>query len=130
MIGVPPAPQALFVRAALLCTSVAKYAEAIWPGVWEPQDLSLPEIKAVMAVADAERLDLQAALDLANTEAAAAEAVIARVEALIQAEEQRVLEANERFKDRGVIEPKSGAALRLAGIVPTRDLRAALDGDA
>jgi len=108
----------------------AKYAEAIWPGVWEPQDLSLPEIKAVMAVADAERLDLQAALDLANTEAAAAEAVIARVEALIQAEEQRVLEANERFKDRGVIEPKSGAALRLAGIVPTRDLRAALDGDA
>ena len=28
----------------------------------------------------------------------------------------------------GLIEPKSGGPLRLAGIVPTREVRAALDG--
>ena len=56
-------------------------------------------------------------------------AQVAAVEALLDAEEERVRLANERFAARGEIEPKSGTPLRIAGIVPVTQIRAALDGE-
>jgi len=54
---------------------------------------------------------------------------VAAVEALLDAEEERVRLANERFAARGLTEPKSGTPLRIVGVVPVAQIRAALDGE-
>ena len=120
-------------------TREGKYAEAMigttlddegcrrMPTVWE-------RAERAMAVADAEQAELRAEVENLRTTVRVdlayqrrLEATLARVETLVAEEERRIEEANARFADRGVIEPKSGGPLRLGGIIPLRDLRAALE---
>lgn len=85
---------------------------------------------ATLDSAEAEVRQLRGQRQEALAEAQRLQAIEGEVRAMLDAEDARVAEINDRHEAEGDISPKTGRPYKVVGIVTTRNLRAILDGKA